>query len=200
MRTRLFTATAAAALLAAGAALAQAGQGAGGQPDAHSNKPMNSSHANAPGAPGGMQDQSGAGMQDQDRDRGGMENTSAGDNERDRDRDRDNDRTNVRVKTGEGVDRVRINENGNRTNVRITTTQRTRIRDVLVRAHGPRLTHVTFRVGVGARIPRTVRVAVLPPEIVTIAPQWAGFSYFVYGGEIVIVDPASFAIMATLPL
>lgn len=197
MRIRLFTATAAGALIAAGAAFAQAGS----QADQPTNRHQTSSHATAPAAPdqmnGGsaMQDQSSAnGMQDKDRDRG-MQNTSM-----DNDRDRDNDRTNVRVKTGAGVDRVRINENGNRTNIRLTTVQRTRIKDVVVRAHGPRLTHVTFRVGVGARIPRTVRVAVLPPEIVTIAPQWAGFSYFVYGGEIVIVDPASFAIVATLPL
>jgi hypothetical protein len=126
---------------------------------------------------------------------GGMQNSSMG-----TDRDSDRDRTSVRVKTGAGVDRVRINENGNRTNIRLTTVQRTRIKDVVVRAHGPRLTHVTFRVGVGARIPHGVRIAVLPPEIVTIAPQWAGYSYFEYGDQIVIVDPASFAIVAMLPL
>ena len=199
MRTKLITATAAAALFAAGAALAQSNQDTGGQSDVPSAKHQQSAHATAPGAPdqqnrGGMQDQSGTNAQGS---MGGMQNTSMGN---DRDRDRDNDRTNVRVNTAGGADRVRIRENGNRTNIRITPVQRTRIRDVVVREHGPRLTHVTFRVGVGARIPRTVRVAVLPPEIVSIAPQWAGYSYFEYGDQIVIVDPATFAIVATLPL
>ena len=93
---------------------------------------------------------------------------------------------------------ARMNENG--AHLRLTTVQRTRIHDVIVRAHGPRLTNVTFRIGVGARIPRTVRVAVLPPEIVAIAPEWQGYSYFEYGDQIVIVDPMTFAIVATLPL
>ena len=199
MRTKLITATAAAALFAAGAAMAQ-NDYQSNQSNAPSSRHQTSTHATAPGTPdqqnrGAMQDQSGTNAQGS---MGGMQNTSMGN---DRDRDRDNDRTNVRVNTGAGgADRVRIRENGNRTNIRITPVQRTRIRDVVVREHGPRLTHVTFRVGVGARIPRTVRVAVLPPEIVAIAPQWAGYSYFEYGDQIVIVDPASFAIVATLPL
>jgi hypothetical protein len=41
---------------------------------------------------------------------------------------------------------------------------------------------------------------VLPPQIVAIAPEWQGYSYFEYGDQIVIVDPATFAIVATLPL
>jgi hypothetical protein len=84
--------------------------------------------------------------------------------------------------------------------LRLTTTQRTRIKDVIVRAHGPRLTRVTFRIGVGVRVPRDARTAVLPPEIVAIAPEWQSYSYFEYGDQIVIVDPVTFAIVATLPL
>jgi Protein of unknown function (DUF1236) len=194
MRTKLFTATAAAALFAAGAALAQSGGSyqTGGQSDVQSSRHQNSAHANAAGTP---DQQNQAGPQDQTN-KGGMQNTSSGDQMNGGAMGNMRSDQN-RMGTSE---RVRINENGNRTNIRLTTTQRTRIRDVVVRERGPRLTRVTFRVGVGARIPRTVRVAVLPPEIVTIAPQWAGYSYFVYGNEIVIVDPASFAIMATLPL
>jgi hypothetical protein len=201
MRTTLLAAAAAAALLTAGTATAQNS----GQTDVPSARHQNSAHANAPGAPdqmnsgdprdqdrdngSSMQDQGGPnGMPDQGN-MGGMRNTSMGN-----DRDRDN----VRVNTGPGGDRLRVNENGN--HLRLTTTQLTRVRDVIVRAHGPRLTHVTFRVGVGARIPRTVRVAVLPPEIVAIAPEWQGYSYFEYGDQIVIVDPVSFAIVATLAL
>lgn len=96
-------------------------------------------------------------------------------------------------------DRMRVNETG-RANIRLTTLQRTRIKKVVLRGRAPRLTRVDFRLGVGARVPRSVQVAVLPPEIVAAAPQWAGFSYFVYGNEIVVLDPASFAIVGLLPL
>jgi hypothetical protein len=37
-------------------------------------------------------------------------------------------------------------------------------------------------------------------EIIAIAPEWQGYSYFEYGDQIVVVDPATFAIVATLPL
>ena len=190
MRTSLLAAGAAVALLSAGAATAQYGGQSNqpnGQADVPSARHQNSAHANAPGTPdqtneGGMQDNS-AGMPANDQNRMNTGATMRSDQ--------------GRMGTNE---RVRINENGNRTNIRLTTTQRTRIRDVVVRAHGPRLTHVTFRVGVGVRVPRTVRIAVLPPEIIAIAPEWQGYSYFEYGDQIVIVDPVTFAIVATLPL
>jgi hypothetical protein len=199
MRLQLITAAAAAALLCSTTAFAQAG----GQPDVPSNPHQNSAHrvspsnfgepgytAGGPRGPGagdnGMQNTSG-GMRDRDDTMGGGMRAGMGpDHER------------IGVRTNGDSTRVRINDNG--AHLRLTTTQRTRVRDVIVRAHGPRLTHVTFRVGVGARIPRTVRVAVLPPEIVAIAPEWSGYSYFEYGDQIVIVDPVTFAIVATLPL
>jgi hypothetical protein len=65
---------------------------------------------------------------------------------------------------------------------------------------GPRLTHVNFRVNVGVRIPRSVHVVAVPQEIIAIYPEWAGDLYFVYGDEIVVVAPDSFAIVGVLPL
>jgi hypothetical protein len=210
MRTSLLAAGAAIALLSAGAATAQYGGQSNqpnGQTDVPSARHQNSAHATAPGTP----DQTNS---------GGMSNTATGMPGNDRD-DRTNSGADMQNRGGEmnagpggnmrpdqgrmggaqmNRDRVRINENGNRTNIRLTTTQRTRIRDVVVRAHGPRLTNVNFRIGVGVRVPRNVRIAVLPPEIIAIAPEWQGYSYFEYGDQIVIVDPVSFAIVATLPL
>ncbi|HEY1637211.1 MAG TPA: DUF1236 domain-containing protein [Rhizomicrobium sp.] len=194
MRTSLLAAAAAAALLSAGAATAQNS----GQTDVPSARHQNSAHANAPGTP----DQTDSGAMPGPR--GGMENTS----------DQNRNGNDVDMNAGGNMapeqngmrngqmdrERMRVNETGNRTHLRLTTTQRTRIKDVVVRAHGPRLTHVTFRIGLGARVPRDVRIAVLPPEIVAIAPEWQGYSYFEYGDQIVIVDPATFAIVATLPL
>jgi hypothetical protein len=209
MRTSLLAAGAAAALLTAGAAIAQNS----GQSDEPSARHQNSAHATAPGGPdqtnaGGMSNTAMPGNDRDDRTNAGNNMQSAPDRMGGPDRARVNengmgDRDRMRMNESGGMgnrESVRINENGGGAHLRLTTTQRTRIRDVVVRAHGPRLTHVSFRVGVGARVPRDVRIAVLPPEIVAIAPEWQGYSYFEYGDQIVIVDPASFAIVATLPL
>ncbi len=173
MRTSFFAAAAAAALLTSGAALAQNG----GQADVPSSEHMNSAHANAPSTPAGVPDQE---------NRGGMNNAPM-------------DRSQSDDQSMRSDNRMRVNETG-RANIRLTTLQRTRIKQVVLRGRAPRLMRVDFRLGVGARVPRNVRVAVLPPEIVAVAPQWAGFSYFVYGNEIVVLDPASFAIVGVLPL
>ena len=81
----------------------------------------------------------------------------------------------------------------------LTVEQKTKLRETVF-TRGPRLTHINFRVGVGVRIPRTVRVVAVPEEIVTIYPEWAGDLYFVYGDEIVVVAPGTFEIVGVLPL
>jgi len=201
MRVNLLATAAAAALLMAGAALAQDNDrhnGRGGDQPA------------AAGAMSGPQDQDNTagtrdkdktgGMRDQDK-TGGMQNT-------DMDRDRGaNDRMiqggaqpglERRDRMGRDNDDTRVNVRRNGS-VHITTDQRMRIRNV-VRVGAPRLNHVNFRIGVGTRVPRSLRVVALPPEIIEIEPQWAGFSYFIYGNEIVVIDPASFAIVGVLPI
>ena len=65
---------------------------------------------------------------------------------------------------------------------------------------GPRLSHVTFKIGVGVRIPHTVRVVAVPEEIVAIYPEWSGDLFFTYGDEIVVVAPGTFEIVGVLPL
>ena len=210
MRVNLLATAAAAALLMAGAALAQDNDrhnGRGGdQPAAAGAMSGLQDQDNTAGTrdkdkPGGTRDKDKTGgMRDQDK-TGGMQNT-------DMDRDRG---TNDRMIQGgaqpglERRDRMGRDNDDTRVNVRrngsvhITTDQRMRIRNV-VRVGAPRLNHVNFRIGVGTRVPRSVRVVALPPEIIEIEPQWADFSYFVYGNEIVVIDPASFAIVGVLPI
>lgn len=81
----------------------------------------------------------------------------------------------------------------------LTVEQKTNLRETVLKS-GPRLTHVTFRIGVGVHVPRTVRLVAVPQEVVAIYPEWASDLYFDYGDEIVIVDPGSFAIVGVLPL
>ena len=81
----------------------------------------------------------------------------------------------------------------------LTVVQKTKLRETVLRA-GPRLTHVNFRIGVGVHVPRTVHLVAVPQSIVAIYPEWANYEYFAYGDEVVIVDPATFAIVGVLPL
>jgi hypothetical protein len=60
--------------------------------------------------------------------------------------------------------------------------------------------HLDFDVRTGVRIPHEFHdYHVLPPDIVSIVPEYRGFRYFVYGDEIVIVDPDTLEIVAIIP-
>jgi hypothetical protein len=84
--------------------------------------------------------------------------------------------------------------------VQLSQDQRTKIKDVVVRDRNvARVDHVDFDINVGVTVPRTVHVAVLPPEVVTIVPEYRGFEYVVVGEQLLIIDPNSLEIVAILP-
>ena len=60
------------------------------------------------------------------------------------------------------------------------------------------MTNVNFDIKIGTVVPRTVRVAPLPPTLITIEPEWRGYMYFVYNDEIIVVNPRTLAIVAVL--
>jgi hypothetical protein len=85
-------------------------------------------------------------------------------------------------------------------NVQLSQDQRTRIKDVIVRDRNvARVDHADFNIRVGVAVPRTVHVAVLPPEVVTIVPEYRGFEYVVVGDQLLIIDPNTLEIVAILP-
>jgi len=85
-------------------------------------------------------------------------------------------------------------------NVQLSQEQRTKIKDVVVRDRNvARVDHADFNVRVGVAVPRTVHVAVLPPEVVTIVPEYRGFEYVVVGDQLLIIDPNTLEIVAILP-
>ncbi|PAY03831.1 hypothetical protein CK489_36620, partial [Bradyrhizobium sp. UFLA03-84] len=61
------------------------------------------------------------------------------------------------------------------------------------------LTSVNFSVSVGTVVPRDVRLQQLPADVVEIVPQYRGYDFVVVKDEIVIVEPSSYKIVATLP-
>ena len=61
------------------------------------------------------------------------------------------------------------------------------------------LNDAKFSVSVGTTVPRDVRLERLPADVVEIVPQYRDYDFVVVRDEIVIVDPSSYRIVASLP-
>lgn len=137
---------------------------------------------------------------DRGRDRDLQNTQLQGDQNRDRmqdqNRDRMQDQDRDRMQGGEMIRGGEERGEGNHT---LTVQERTNLRETVLR-EGPRATHINFRIGVGAVVPRTVRLVAVPQPIVAIYPEWSGDLFFTYGDEIVVVAPDSMAIVGVLPL
>jgi hypothetical protein len=83
--------------------------------------------------------------------------------------------------------------------VNMTTTQKTEIHNTIINNRSaPRATNININLAVGVAVPSAVQFAPLPPNIVTIEPAWRGYYYFLYGEEIVIIEPGTRRIIAIL--
>ena len=82
--------------------------------------------------------------------------------------------------------------------VSLTTEQKTTIRSTVLTSSAPRVTNVNFDIRVGTVVPRTVRIAPLPPALISIEPEWRGYMYFVYNDEIIVVEPRTLKIIAVI--
>jgi uncharacterized protein DUF1236 len=90
---------------------------------------------------------------------------------------------------------------GTSTSATLTTEQRTKIREtVLKSSSATRVSRsdIKFNVRVGTVVPRTVRLVVVPTEVVEIYPSWRGYLYFLVGDEIIVVEPRTLRIVAIL--
>ncbi|WP_050626105.1 DUF1236 domain-containing protein [Bradyrhizobium viridifuturi] len=94
------------------------------------------------------------------------------------------------------ADRSSTNVNAS---VNINDQQRTRVSQSIARLDVRPLTSVNFSVSVGTVVPRDVRLQQLPADVVEIVPQYRGYDFVVVKDEIVIVEPSSYKIVATLP-
>jgi multidrug efflux pump subunit AcrA (membrane-fusion protein) len=83
--------------------------------------------------------------------------------------------------------------------ININDQQRTRVSQSIARLDVRPLTSVNFSVSVGTVVPRDVRLQQLPADVVEIVPQYRGYDFVVVKDEIVIVEPSSYKIVATLP-
>jgi len=114
---------------------------------------------------------------------------------------RDQERQGQTQERGNVQQGAREGERGGNASVSLTTEQRTRIRDtVLKERDAPRVGHVDFSIREGTVIPRTVHVVEIPRVILDIHPQWRGYKYFIVNDELVIVEPDTLRIVAVLPV
>jgi hypothetical protein len=84
--------------------------------------------------------------------------------------------------------------------VQLSEQQRTTIRERITTHRGgrDRVTNVNFDIRVGARVPRTLTLYELPPDVISIVPEYRGYRYVVVEDEIVIVNPRTYAIVAVV--
>lgn len=76
---------------------------------------------------------------------------------------------------------------------------RDRVRDAAFRSDVRRTDKTDIRIDIGVRLPRTIDVYELPPEIIEIAPAYRGYRYIVIGDDYCIVDPDTYAIVDVIP-
>jgi hypothetical protein len=72
---------------------------------------------------------------------------------------------------------------------RIDAQQQSRIRETIRRAHVEPERDVNFSLKIGEAVPERVHFRPLPPELISIVPQYRGYDYVVVEDQIIIVDP-----------
>lgn len=81
---------------------------------------------------------------------------------------------------------------------RLSERDQTRMRDIIERRGGPRISRNEFNVRIGAVVPPNVQFAPLPPEIVAIAPQYRGYDFVRVEDQVAIIDPGDRQVVAML--
>jgi hypothetical protein len=83
---------------------------------------------------------------------------------------------------------------------KLSTEQRTKITTVIRNEHVAPVNNVDFDISVGTRVPRErVSLRPLPSEVVTVYPEWRGYQFILVRDQILVVDPATYEIVAVLP-
>ena len=81
----------------------------------------------------------------------------------------------------------------------VSEQERARFEERFAAAPPHRVEHFGFRVSVGAAVPRSARLYALPPNVAAVVPQFRGYRYLADRDQIVIVEPATFRIVAVIP-
>ena len=82
---------------------------------------------------------------------------------------------------------------------RLDAGRRTEFRQSITRTNVRAVTNVTFNVGVGTVIPRSMTLHRLPPAILTLVPDYEGYEFILVRDDIVIIDPDTYEIIDVIP-
>jgi hypothetical protein len=82
---------------------------------------------------------------------------------------------------------------------KLSTEQRTKITTVIKSQRVEPVNNVNFSIALGTRVPREgVSFRPLPAEVVTIYPEWRGYEFILVRNQILVIDPATYEIVAIL--
>ena len=85
--------------------------------------------------------------------------------------------------------------------LQISEQQRTTIHKTILEDRSVnRVTRVNITINVGTRIPRNIRLALLPASVISIVPEYRSYRYFVLDDQICIVEPSSYEIVELITL
>jgi hypothetical protein len=83
--------------------------------------------------------------------------------------------------------------------VQLSEQQRTTVHQTILKEQRVnRVTNVNFTINIGARVPRQVRLEVLPAAIFSIVPHYRSYRYFVVNDDICIVEPNTYEIVEVI--
>jgi hypothetical protein len=108
------------------------------------------------------------------------------------------DSTKMGAETKTGGDRSQVTTGQAGAGAKLTTEQRTKISTVIKNERVEPLNNVNFSISIGTRVPHDVRFHPLPAEVVTIYPEWRGYNFVRVHDQILVIDPATFEIVAVL--
>jgi Protein of unknown function (DUF1236) len=80
--------------------------------------------------------------------------------------------------------------------VQLSDQQRTNVHQTLLKeSNVNRATNLNVSINVGTRVPRSVRLAVLPASVIVVVPEYRSYRYFVVDDRICIVEPNTYEIV-----
>lgn len=84
------------------------------------------------------------------------------------------------------------------TSSNLTTQQRTKISTTIKQQNVKPVTKVNFSIAIGTTVPRDMTLHALPTTVIEVYPAWRGYQYILVEDEILVIDPATFRIVAIL--
>ncbi|MFO1113936.1 MAG: DUF1236 domain-containing protein [Rhodospirillales bacterium] len=92
--------------------------------------------------------------------------------------------------------RSRNAQGGTVQRVQMSQQQRVNVRDTLLKQkHVNRVNRVNFAINVGTRVPRSLRLALVPAAVVALVPAYRNYRYFYVEDRICIVEPSTYEIV-----